>query len=249
MPALTVHNAEIRTATVEVKTLSMSGKQVTLALFRQLREVELIDRDGRLNGQPWGVVNYHADKCADAAPHLHVVWQSGNALYRDRVDLNVSWPRAFFTKHGAAYLAAKVREGCRDGLDLPSIGRGSPWTTEVQGVQVVVDTPDAAASAVHWRRSVDRFAGLRERLGPDTKTDYYAFKGRGRPDTLAISISAALRASWFTLDEALAELGDEPLMFAEAAFLAEVQAEADRRKRHREVRKALADLPQLFIAV
>lgn len=31
-PALTVHNAEIKTATVEVKTLTISGKQATGAL-------------------------------------------------------------------------------------------------------------------------------------------------------------------------------------------------------------------------
>lgn len=39
---LTVHNATITTAAVEVKTLTISGKQVTLAVFRQLREEQLI---------------------------------------------------------------------------------------------------------------------------------------------------------------------------------------------------------------
>jgi len=32
-PPLSVHNAEITTARVEVKTLTISGKQVTLAVF------------------------------------------------------------------------------------------------------------------------------------------------------------------------------------------------------------------------
>jgi hypothetical protein len=41
---LTVHNAEIRTAAVEVNTLTISGKQVTLAVFRQLQEEPIVHR-------------------------------------------------------------------------------------------------------------------------------------------------------------------------------------------------------------
>jgi hypothetical protein len=80
---LTVHNAEIRTATVEVKTLTLTGKQVTLAVFRQLREVPLHGEDRIFRGQPWGWVNYCPDKrCADLGTHRHVVWQSGSSLLR-----------------------------------------------------------------------------------------------------------------------------------------------------------------------
>lgn len=83
---LTTQNATITTATVEVKTLTISGKQVTLAVFRQLREEPVISSDGTLNGEPWGVVNYHPDKCGDDYGHCHVVWQSGGELLRSRVD-------------------------------------------------------------------------------------------------------------------------------------------------------------------
>jgi hypothetical protein len=87
MTTLTVHNAEIRTATVEIKTLTVSGKQVTLAVFRQLREEPLIGDDGTLNGTPWGTVNYHPDKCGDEpGVHRHVVWQRGTDLLRSRID-------------------------------------------------------------------------------------------------------------------------------------------------------------------
>jgi hypothetical protein len=87
-PPLTVLNAEIKTAAVEIRTLSVSGKQVTLAVFRQLKEEELVNRDGSLNGVPWGVVNYHPDKCGnddDYDPHIHVVWQRGKELLRSFV--------------------------------------------------------------------------------------------------------------------------------------------------------------------
>lgn len=57
---MTVHpmrilNAEIKTAVVEIKTLTVSSKQVTLAVFRQLMEEPLVNDDGTLNGTPWGV--------------------------------------------------------------------------------------------------------------------------------------------------------------------------------------------------
>lgn len=99
---LTVHNAQITTAAVEVKTLTISGKQVTLSVFRQLQETRLVRDDGVLCGIPWGTVNYHPDKvriddgdawggkpkdvgCADAPRHLHVVWQEGDELRRSLV--------------------------------------------------------------------------------------------------------------------------------------------------------------------
>lgn len=86
MPAqLTTETATITTATIEVKALTIGARQVTLAVFRQLREDPLIAEDGTLNGAPWGIVNYHPDKCADAKEHLHVVWQHGDELRRAQV--------------------------------------------------------------------------------------------------------------------------------------------------------------------
>src|SRR5262245_44111097 len=83
---LTSENAIIKTASVEVKTLTISGKQVTLAVFRQLLEEDLIDPETcQLCGVPWGIVNYHPDKCSDSGAHLHVVWQSGSDLRRNLV--------------------------------------------------------------------------------------------------------------------------------------------------------------------
>jgi len=80
---LTAENAIIKTATVEVKTLTISGKQVTLAVFRQLPHRELINTDTlELLGVPWGIVNYHPDKCGSSSEHIHVVWQKGTTLAR-----------------------------------------------------------------------------------------------------------------------------------------------------------------------
>jgi len=85
--AISVHDATVKTAVVEIKTLTISGKQVTLAVFRQLPEENLIDpKTGQLNGIAWGRVNYHPDKCADdGIPHMHVVWQKGDQLRRSYI--------------------------------------------------------------------------------------------------------------------------------------------------------------------
>ena len=90
---ISTFEATIKRATVEIKTLTVSGKQVTQAVFRQIRREPLIDWETReLRGVPWGQVNYHAD-CRDTTyhehlnlrlfDHLHVVWVHGEELRQD----------------------------------------------------------------------------------------------------------------------------------------------------------------------
>lgn len=87
---LSIHEATVSTAVIEVKTLTIKGRQVTLAVFRQLQEEPLFDyATMQLRGAPWGRVNYHPDKCGDAPAHLHVVWQLGEELRRYR--MNQEW--------------------------------------------------------------------------------------------------------------------------------------------------------------
>ncbi len=250
MPALTVHNAEIRTATVEVKTLTLGGKQVTQSVFKQLQDRDLITNDGRLNGQPWGRVNYHPEKCSGDAAHLHVVWQVGTDLFRARVDMHKTWPNMFEAKNGLRYLEAKVRDACRDGVDVQNL-RNAVLVEDIQGIKVRIDPSPEISAAVFRRRQLDELYALARRLGPEARTDYLApRKGPGeRPTTVIVSTSAAVRAAWFDLDQVLEKLEAEPLVMLESYLHEEVRVEADLRRRHREVRQALADLPQLFIAV
>lgn len=111
---ITAHEAVVRTASVEVKALTISGKQVTLSVFRQLPEESLLDNEANLRGLPWGKVNYFWGDCQPN--HLHVVWQSGDRLFRSCV-MKV---RGAYEQHrriivageatrDAAYLLAMVR--------------------------------------------------------------------------------------------------------------------------------------------
>ncbi len=79
--------ATIHTVAVEIKALTISGKQMTLAVFKQLKSENLIDTEtGQLRGVPWGVVNYH-NGCV-SKDHLHVIWQLGDEL-RQSVEYRV----------------------------------------------------------------------------------------------------------------------------------------------------------------
>ena len=55
MPTITTKEATIDTVQVEIQTLRVNNKQVTMGLFRQLPLASLLDhRDIRLRGLPWG---------------------------------------------------------------------------------------------------------------------------------------------------------------------------------------------------
>src|SRR5690349_19418782 len=80
---ITTHEATVKTAAITIKSLTLNAKQVTLAVFRQLDEEDIVDLDnGTLRGVPWGRVNYHPDKCSGEREHLHIVWQTGDELRR-----------------------------------------------------------------------------------------------------------------------------------------------------------------------
>lgn len=198
--SLTVHNAEVKTATVEIKTLTISGKQVTLAVFRQLREEPVIAADGTLNGVPWGVVNYHPDKCAAHEEHLHVVWQHGTDLYRSRIDEYQEWPR--FCDEGEWGYDLIQAAFCLNGHREPAWARGA-WFDHGYKVRFVVEGMNCVT--------------------------YGAPEGP-RHDGHKCGDKAAYEEAF-------------------SIFVDAVRAETDRRARYRRQRDALADLPQLFIAV
>ncbi|GGN39627.1 hypothetical protein GCM10010109_67770 [Actinoplanes campanulatus] len=262
MGTLTVHNAEIRTATVEVKTLTISGRQVTQAVFKQLPDRQLVNDDGRLNGQPWGRVNYHPDKCADDEKHLHVVWQRGKELLRSRVDVVVTYPRWIRVDAASGWLNAKVRDDAANTLTgwRPM---SDEFTKTFLGVKVhMVMSHEAAMVTLarqrveSTRRDIAAHGPAHLVCGPSAKADIPA-AGSGRSAAMAAARAAARRvradsalaAFQDELEKALAAMPVISLADAEEKLLAEVRTEADRRRRHQDVRTALADLPQLFIAV
>lgn len=82
--SLTVENAQIKTASVEVKTLTISGKQVTLAVFRQMPGEEYPAATPDPRWPIWGWINYHTSNCSHQN-HRHIVWQKGNELRKSSI--------------------------------------------------------------------------------------------------------------------------------------------------------------------
>lgn len=251
---LTTQNATITTAAVQVKTLTISGKQVTLAVFRQLREEPLIAYDGTLNGVPWGYVNYHPDKCGDTRiDHWHIVWQRGEELLRCRVDATAPFDQPghrFQAKATDTYAAWLLGQWVHGNLEWCPLVRDRivenriqeryfcRWTTSGMSVEgIVVDVVQSGTVEVieAAKNRLDRAQAVYDRKA-----------GQWQANDLAAA-QEDIRKPLADLDAQLAELGSVKQVRAD--YEAALAAETARRHGHRNLRTALADLPQLFIAV
>lgn len=269
---LTAQTATITTAAVEVKTLTVSGKQVTLAVFRQLREEPLIADDGTLNGVPWGYVNYHPDKCEGSHfAHRHIVWQQGSEIVRARLNRIPDFadggrdeegrrrykPESFHATEGNRHLTGllymwllgkteklplEVESTSYSAPDRYSAWLGFDFKTDFIAYACATTKAMAAVAA----RLQLEFARSKEPL----KSDADWAKQRNQEDRDAVE--AAEKAATETLAALQEEVHSWPTVGYKAlrdAFKQACEAEAERRQRHWDQRAALADLPQLFIAV
>lgn len=96
MGTVQAYEAAISTVTIEIKTLMVSNRQMTQAIFRQLEERwawadpgewPYDDMEGPI--RIWGKVNYHFRGCCrgrDPKTHINVVFSAGGALYRYTVN-------------------------------------------------------------------------------------------------------------------------------------------------------------------
>lgn len=164
---LTTQNATITTAAVEVKTLTISGKQVTQSVFRQLREEGLIDHEGTLHGIPWGYVNYCPDRkvwdstqqatvvCAEGLPHLHVIWQKNNELRRARVTAPPIWWPDFDGDECDYFIQAAY---CANGHTLPE-GTRYAWRHGGEEIRFRFDGINCSTVPPHRAADHDCCAG------------------------------------------------------------------------------------------
>jgi hypothetical protein len=120
---INVSEAVVKTAEVQVHVLTISGKQVTLAVFRQLEESPLLSDAHDLRGPAWGRVNYHPDGCKGDGEHMHVVWQDGTELRRSRVRPPDRLDRTYIADDDR-WLYLAIRRGWRPRLEW------SPWRAD-----------------------------------------------------------------------------------------------------------------------
>ncbi|GAA2845626.1 hypothetical protein GCM10010443_03910 [Actinoplanes cyaneus] len=244
-PPLTVHNAAIATARVEIKTLTVSGKQVTLAVFRQLREEPLLGYDGTLAGQPWGVVNYHPDKCAALPSHWHVVWQHDADLLRSMVPTQAVHDE-FWPEEGDRLITAAVR-------DIVLHGSTSLFTSELPLFELTRE-PSGYDRGERAKRGIllqDPSLPVRADLSEAGRRVVSAMRARDRARNYSSGLPEAERNLDICMDSLQAEIAEYGASNNELLdeYRAAIAEEVARRKRHVEARKVIADLPQLFIAV
>jgi hypothetical protein len=172
---LTTQNALITTVAVEVKALTISGKQVTQSVFRQLQEARLVAYEGTLNGVPWGYVNHCPERkfwdvdrgeweSCNNGKHLHVVWQHGGELRRSRIAPPALWPRPHWSDVTDAYVQALF---CANGHKYPpsvTSGYGSSVAFEHNGTNCKASYPNGHRSD---ECTADRLAELVEELTDD----------------------------------------------------------------------------------
>jgi hypothetical protein len=192
-------NTSIETATVQIRTLNVDARQMTLSIFRQLIAAPAVNSEGRVQGKPWGVVNYHPDRCDDAKAHLHVVWQLDDQLRRGFVLA----PEHAYLRHTlvAEYVTARIYEGAR--RDTPRAEHGDlkvhrSVTTREIGATVYVRGVRFAGTVAPLALSVfDRtgYDDQAERLPADFE-DAYQRPLRSSAEVAELLPVEAYKAAW-----------------------------------------------------
>jgi hypothetical protein len=88
---INIEDAKLKTLTVEIKAMTVNGKQMNMSIFRQLQEANIFDEhEYVLKGIPWGIVRYPFGEYKNP-DGFHVVWQQENVLYRWFVQRYPGW--------------------------------------------------------------------------------------------------------------------------------------------------------------
>lgn len=108
---LQINEVTISTVSVDIQVMRIGAKQMTLAVFRQLRHKDIFDECGNLLAPPWGWVNYDCD-----LGRQPFVFSHDGILYRSFVDIQqhhelrveaeilTEWESAHFDQHTFEYV-------------------------------------------------------------------------------------------------------------------------------------------------
>jgi hypothetical protein len=227
---INIHDARIRTVSVGIKALTISDKQVTLAVFRQLFEEDLIAEDGTLNGVPWGRVNYCPNKADCPQPsHAHIVWQKGEELRRGTVLTTPVFDDLSCSEANDVLLTAILEELEKgNAMNIPP--PGGKWEN-LDGALTISRDGWGQYIGIWW------WDGIRTKARLDL-----SFLDKCK-DYLSRIDSTATDAAIAAIGSKLADL--RPLRNVREIL----ENEKDRRSRWKQNTAAILQLPQLFVAV
>lgn len=198
----TPDNTDITSSTVRIRTLNVGAKQMTQGIFRQLAERPVINHAGEINGSPWGLVNYHPDRCDNASEHLHVVWQAGDQLRRAHVaaPMHAHLTGALASEYAMALVAEGVQASDERGLRVGrGEGRGGITTRfNLWGVSFTGTTTHRFLNA--WQGSGglhdDQIAGLRAEF-----TAHFGGELRPSAEIAPLLPTGPYKRSWLALND------------------------------------------------
>jgi hypothetical protein len=247
---VSVDEVSVSKLSVEIKTISVGRRQMSMGLFRQLPREALIDIDDdelRLNGMPWGRVNYHWDGCYrpptsvhNSYEHVHVLWQRDSMLLQSPV------PKV--QVFGGDDLSARLAEDKRDAL----VSVGALVCAITTSLEITFEADNSFTVGTwtvneNWQRPL--FNLLREfRAAPERKAAHHTYSKDEKRKEIEKRIHDLCRAHDVvdvpTTDDAADELYETAYAAVEAAHNARRRRCVLYAKRYQE----LLALEQLFIA-
>lgn len=130
---INIEDVNLKTMQVEIKALTVNGKQMTLSVFRQIPHASIFDDEIEIKGTPWGTVNYF---WKDNEAWLHLIWQKNDRLFRDLIPeppyvgfysyemdkyLDSIPVSGIYTRESREYLIRKYKAACDRFLALPQL--------------------------------------------------------------------------------------------------------------------------------
>jgi hypothetical protein len=174
---ITAQNVQIHTAVVSIRTLTVEGRQVTMGLFRQLIEEDIISwkTPVSLHGVAWGHVRYLIEDGAETA--INIVWQKGNELRRCIVhkyaskwrlkDVKLSWLRERRYVSGKVFMIYTGIPSipCRNPfVDIPNFNFRVAFEKKINGINIKYDEEVEEQYKIYEEKFEADFRAYRNRV-------------------------------------------------------------------------------------
>lgn len=270
-----VKSVSVSTLTISIQTLRFGNRQVTKSAFNQIVDADLFSKDGTLQGEPIGWVNYHPpirvhdvrysswSDCSQNPPHWHVIWRLSENLLRKTALPRHPSNETFWSEAYTALTWAKARDCWHGGEPVPKVAVGTnsragypaDVTVSADGLGHgfrVMSTPDKQSLRLYqidWALRTYADDETTPSLSMPWGLEVPELNGLWRAYQSSKFSAPTLRRALHYIGDSIADAGSDELWASCLDRLAtEIASEAAFRKRYADGLLQIAELPQLFIA-